>query len=446
MEANFLRDYTCCGIMLDSLHELLQHFEENHAQQSGQITQRPSQSGQGGLGSGGRPNTATSQAPSQDFGRQSIDTSRSQNNRPGFHSQNSMQHRPSDFSRTQLSTVQDVDGLEDMEMDDAGSMFPMQQQEAPQNPFQQSNSRLPQLNMNIANNMQPHQGLRTATPTTPNVQQGFPLQNNPTVSSVNTPTLSTQSLQQNQNRTTPQSSMPGTPAELDQDFNGDYVGGLPMDLGTGGMQGNQDWSNLGNIGYGMANDLADLTIDEPAKRLFSKQGGGALTQQQLAFAIRNGQFNELDLARRQQLLAGMNIAGVAFPEPENKPFKCPVIGCEKAYKNQNGLKYHKQHGHQNQQLKQNEDGTFSIVDPLTSVPYPGTVGMEKEKPYRCEVCGKRYKNLNGLKYHRQHSPHCNPELKLSQLAGLQANLQNLQGMNVNVAGAGLVAMGDLGNF
>jgi hypothetical protein len=24
--------------------------------------------------------------------------------------------------------------------------------------------------------------------------------------------------------------------------------------------------------------------------------------------------------------------------------------------------------------------------------------MEKEKPYKCEVCGKRYKNLNGLKY------------------------------------------------
>jgi transcription factor SFP1 len=24
---------------------------------------------------------------------------------------------------------------------------------------------------------------------------------------------------------------------------------------------------------------------------------------------------------------------------EHKPFRCPVIGCEKAYKNQNGLKY-----------------------------------------------------------------------------------------------------------
>lgn len=81
----------------------------------------------------------------------------------------------------------------------------------------------------------------------------------------------------------------------------------------------------------------------------------------------------------------------------NKPFKCPVIGCDKTYKNQNGLKYHKLHGHQNQQLHQNEDGTFSIITP--------SIELEKDKPFRCEVCGKRYKNLNGLKYHRAHSTH-----------------------------------------
>lgn len=26
------------------------------------------------------------------------------------------------------------------------------------------------------------------------------------------------------------------------------------------------------------------------------------------------------------------------------------------------------------------------------------MGMEKEKPFKCDVCHKRYKNLNGLKY------------------------------------------------
>lgn len=90
---------------------------------------------------------------------------------------------------------------------------------------------------------------------------------------------------------------------------------------------------------------------------------------------------------------------------EHKPFKCPVIGCDKTYKNQNGLKYHKLHGHQNQKLHENPDGTFSIIDPESNEPYPDGMGMENDKPYRCEVCGKRYKNLNGLKYHRGHSTH-----------------------------------------
>lgn len=95
-----------------------------------------------------------------------------------------------------------------------------------------------------------------------------------------------------------------------------------------------------------------------------------------------------------------------YVDGENKPFKCPVIGCDKTYKNQNGLKYHKLHGHQNQKLCENPDGTFSVIDPESNKPYPnGSFNLEKDKPFRCEVCGKRYKNLNGLKYHRGHSTH-----------------------------------------
>lgn len=70
-----------------------------------------------------------------------------------------------------------------------------------------------------------------------------------------------------------------------------------------------------------------------------------------------------------------------------------------------------QHGHNTQTLKDNKNGTFSIVDPETLDPYPGTLGMEKHKPYRCDTCGKRYKNLNGLKYHKNHSPNCDSEIQ-----------------------------------
>ncbi|CAO3615763.1 unnamed protein product [Cunninghamella blakesleeana] len=66
----------------------------------------------------------------------------------------------------------------------------------------------------------------------------------------------------------------------------------------------------------------------------------------------------------------------------DKPYKCTVQGCDKAYKNPNGLKYHKEHGH------------CSMIEE-----------NEIPKPYQCTIgdCGKRYKNLNGLKYHIEHS-------------------------------------------
>ncbi|ORY14192.1 hypothetical protein BCR34DRAFT_647079 [Clohesyomyces aquaticus] len=445
LEANFMKDFTCCGLTLASLHDLLQHFEETHANAP---ASRTSQSAQGGLPPATGVSTAgVTAAQTQTQGEAATHTQHGfqprSNSLGGFRNQ----RLGSDgFSRTNLSTVQDMDSLEDMEMDDVGEALPpIEEQATPfssqQSQFNQNQSQLQPLNVNLANTMQNHQGLRTSTPTTPAASQGFGLQNNPTVSSVNTPTLGTIPMQQNvQSRSSPESSHPGTPAELDMFFANNYNQSM---MGGQVQDADMNFANMNmNFGNGMTGLPGfDGTIDQPGKRLFSKSGSG-LTQQQLQLAFKNYQLgnpsDQSDLAKRlraEQLLAGANIPQHPYQE-EVKPFRCPVIGCEKAYKNQNGLKYHKQHGHQNQQLKENDDGTFSIVDPLTSIPYPGTIGMEKEKPYRCEVCGKRYKNLNGLKYHRAHAPHCNPELKLNQL-GLT---NNLQGINVNVAGAGMTGM------
>ncbi|KAF1851574.1 uncharacterized protein K460DRAFT_424390 [Cucurbitaria berberidis CBS 394.84] len=434
MEAAFMKDFTCCGLTLASLHDLLQHFEETHANAPVARTSQPAQNGM--PPTSGAQNTSI--APGQTQGEPSVSTQFGFQPRTG--SIGGSRQRVGSVSRSNLSTVQDVDSLEDMDMDDFNfdnlgpieetpTQFPVQQ-----TAFNQNQNQLPQLNVNLANTMQNHQGLRTSTPTTPAASQQFNLQNNPTVSSVNTPTLGTVPMQNTHNLTSPESSHPGTPAELDMDFN-NFNPMMGMDMG---MNMNMNFGN-GNFGA-MSGFDNNGTIDQPGKRLFSKQGAG-LSQVQLQAALKNYQLggnDQSELARRlrEQSLNGASIPQFPFPE-EVKPFRCPVIGCEKAYKNQNGLKYHKQHGHQNQQLKENDDGTFSIVDPLTSIPYPGTVGMEKEKPYRCEVCGKRYKNLNGLKYHRSHAPHCNPELALQKL-GLGGNLQNLQNMqNANVAGAGM---------
>ncbi|XP_022192329.2 juxtaposed with another zinc finger protein 1 isoform X2 [Nilaparvata lugens] len=57
---------------------------------------------------------------------------------------------------------------------------------------------------------------------------------------------------------------------------------------------------------------------------------------------------------------------------QEKPFGCPVPGCKKRYKNINGIKYHSKNGHKNE----------------------GRV----KKAYKCH-CGKSYKTYSGLKGH-----------------------------------------------
>ncbi|KAJ3481758.1 hypothetical protein NLI96_g7436 [Meripilus lineatus] len=102
----------------------------------------------------------------------------------------------------------------------------------------------------------------------------------------------------------------------------------------------------------------------------------------------------------------------------SKPFKCPKPNCNKSYKQANGLKYHMTHGSCNfappkdlEQLqallaskrKGGEDGGEPITDAELRE-------VEKEaerrlRPYACGVgdCQRRYKNMNGLRYHYQHS-------------------------------------------
>lgn len=106
---------------------------------------------------------------------------------------------------------------------------------------------------------------------------------------------------------------------------------------------------FGAYPFGDGIDLpTDLCIDEPAKRLFSLNGGFNQPQQQhsptsSATQLGDGQYSEnSELAKT--IREEQKRAGVPDPSADGgppKPFHCPVIGCEKAYKNQNGLKYHK---------------------------------------------------------------------------------------------------------
>ncbi|CAG9579889.1 unnamed protein product [Danaus chrysippus] len=81
-------------------------------------------------------------------------------------------------------------------------------------------------------------------------------------------------------------------------------------------------------------------------------------------------------------------SGALGPAAQEKPFACPVPGCKKRYKNVNGIKYHSKNGHK-------KDGKV-------------------KKAYKCQ-CGKSYKTAQGLKshsitHHIENRPHKVPSL------------------------------------
>jgi len=378
LEANFMRDFSCCGLTLPSLHELLQHYEEQHTGSlppslqkensrgvperyngkvavaantaaaihgQGRIQERPATIDLTGQGQAAPQTTSTPVTPRQ--------------------SQHGSQQFSHGYAPPGTSSIQEDDAVGDMEMDDDGFAPPSNATQQYQYPAQNqgritarsqfgqpASSRVPPLDMNTLDMTKPmqqqYQGLRNSQPTTPVSagRNGNMFLNNPTVSSVNTPTLSTYNTSNNhplqqQQLYTPDSSVPGTPRELDADVMNNLGN---MDINS--MQFMQNNPGFGHFGYGDGNDMLDLCIDEPAKRLFALNGGFNNPHQPVptsATQLGDAQYSEnSELAktiREEQKRAGV-------PEPPldggvPKPFHCPVIGCEKAYKNQNGLKYHK---------------------------------------------------------------------------------------------------------
>ncbi|KAI0473774.1 hypothetical protein GGR56DRAFT_666813 [Xylariaceae sp. FL0804] len=435
MEAEFLRNFECCNIKLDNMHELLRHYETVHT------TGANMQSARNGTGVhlphrrsiSSRPSISTTSGRQDSngfqingqlaFGQQSRSGSIG-NSGMGFGAP-SMSRQDSNALRQQsnLSSMQvndEMDALGDMEMDEPVGVMDMDDNSSHRT-IQQTRQMFgqqqrPQLQINSTGLS--HQALRTSQPSTPGAS-GFNFQNNPTVSSVNTPTLTTQQTGLGQLADNVEATDDDNSASLNY-----------MDL---------------NLGVFDSAAMSEFFIQDPAKRLYSPGGGPAsqlkLQQQMLQNGLDQGQFPNMDATRMAAIQRAIaNPGSFTMPPEEDKPFKCPVIGCEKAYKNQNGLKYHKQHGHINQQLHENGDGTFSIVNPETSAPYPGETGMEKEKPHKCEYCHKRYKNLNGLKYHKQHSPPCEIQAQAAKLRATWS--ENPMSFNMGAMNNGLPGIGE----
>lgn len=365
-----MKDFSCCGQTLATLHDLLQHYEESHAQQTPQSHRTSSAAARARENSTPNSKAAIAAQAASAVQQQAQQIQQPHNIRApmqqggpsvgGIQLMRQQQSQPTTPVQKHVQPVsEDMDGVEDMEMDDA--IGPMDQapdtpiqahQQTPQNVQPSMFGQQPRPNLNINSNGLQHSGLRTSQPPTP-ASSGFGFQNNPTVSSVNTPTLSAQPFQQQQQHQTfsPDTSVPGTPSgEMEDDFGTaqmNNMAALNAQMAAGNFpffQGGNGVMNGDSLGL-------DLCIDEPAKRLYSPNGGynnqRQMQQQFAQFGLGQGQGqfgNNNDLMRmyRQQQMMAMNgmasSSGGMMMGEEHKPFRCPVIGCEKAYKNQNGLK------------------------------------------------------------------------------------------------------------
>lgn len=332
MEASFWNNLRCCDKGFADLHELLQHYEEEHNQSSGQFTSRMSASNNNGRIGFGRKPSAAGGAFSPG------DSMKPQEQVRGFQpladpkpngSPLRLAQDANGFRKTSLSNVQDMDTLGEMELDDDTPPPPsMSNGFAGFNQQNASESRgpsAPQINTGLAQMMQQESNPNTPTAANP----GMPLSNNPMVSSVNTPTLNTPALMQDHNDMNGDMNMDMSGMHANMPFNQEMLQQINNDFGS------MDFSQN-------SNEMLDLCINDPAKKLFSNEG--TINASQFPqFNFMNGangtNTNQAEIQARQ-----LAAARTRFPGEEDRPFKCPVIGCEKAYKNANGLRYHEKVG------------------------------------------------------------------------------------------------------
>ena len=343
MEANFWNGLRCCSSTFNDLHELLEHYEVIHGQAQTNLPYKPSFPG-GGRFRRKSSNTASNQidavrAWNQRSSQQSAAEARSSSGHP----QRGVQGQDGQNNKSSLAIVPDMETIGEMEMDldpDQPAQTATGGYPDPNTRFQQNTNgaRPPPVNSALANMAQhqldPSQSADASTPIA--TTHGIPNQRNPVVSSVNTPTLTTKSQSAHPNHSTMDGVGSRTGGDSDQAVADQNQANAPFMNQQMGQQ--QAFPGFDIDGNGMI----QLCINEPAKALFTEQGG--INPQQFPhFGFMDGTTNPEEYAtaiQDQQIAANREYL---FGE-EDRPFKCPVIGCEKAYKNANGLRYHEKVG------------------------------------------------------------------------------------------------------
>lgn len=321
MEDQFMRDFACCGIVLPSLHDLLHHYEEQHASPTPIIPRRPSISANAAQQSSGNKNTMTDGFSSRDGQQRPQVQGQARSVVPpsalnGVQPSRFEQHGKSAGFQNDLSTVPDDEAVDAMDMDDEPLEYSQLQRFSGIDPPSGVFNQAPGVQYDYSNDRQ-YSETAQMTPTMNNLK-GY---RSPHITTPITPT---------------QATMPFSRHHGTSSMNTTLSQRLP-DLNRSGQQ----LTESDGLRY-QAGPLVpfpnlfplDTTtgpcIDEPGKHLNLS-----------GLAPSHKHFAQLGITESQFMAAG-GTEDWNFSGDEPKPFKCPVVGCEKAYKNQNGLKYHKQ--------------------------------------------------------------------------------------------------------
>lgn len=108
------------------------------------------------------------------------------------------------------------------------------------------------------------------------------------------------------------------------------------------------------------------------------------------------------------------IAHIEDNREGKRRYICPVKGCGKRFKNINGIKYHAKNGHSRK--LESKPKMQKPTQRLTTSVIDG--GEEPRKGYKCH-CGKSYKSNSGLRHHQntQHGKKSNIGNKESAMIG-----------------------------
>lgn len=355
LESNFCRDFSCCGQELGDLHDLLQHYEECHVrfdddEMPGMIDDDDSTSSSGSI-------STPSSVPPSPRAANAKSAASAANKMTGL----SAGGVSSDPKRRGLSLNINVGNA-------PGALESPSVNKAKKRSFGQYDATAGSV---APNNASVHQSLRRAL-----IDGGVNSRSNhstPSVYSANSPF------------STPGSSIPGTPISDDHEF------------AFGGPSGLSAFSALSLRPSNVDDHLPacappNLFFPSPGSTSSGGSGGNATTPGLSALHLNNiggtapanGNSSQPPAKRERITSAGSTGPGGEKLDREGKiiekPFKCPNPGCDKAYKQANGLKYHRLHGSCNRNLTVKAGARSAPRNPTQSNSKPPSASSQQAAP------------------------------------------------------------------